>query len=118
LDDEARQNPVVPNHRRQTGASSKDGSKKPSAPVLPDRRLPYKLIAAAMAEWARTQARDNPTMKHLIAISRFFGVPPTYFFPDDCLDENAIPAELAAALGDDQVRVLALRAVGLSTSAW
>jgi transcriptional regulator with XRE-family HTH domain len=62
----------------------------------------------------RTGKRDNPTMKHLIAISRFFGVPPTYFLPDDCLDENAIPAELAAALGDDQVRVLALRAVGLS----
>jgi transcriptional regulator with XRE-family HTH domain len=62
----------------------------------------------------RTGKRDNPTMKHLIAISRFFGVPPTYFFPDDCLNENAIPAELAAALGDDQVRVMALRAAGLS----
>lgn len=62
----------------------------------------------------RTGKRNNPTMKHLVAISRFFGVPPTYFFPDDCLDENAIPAELAAALGDDQVRVMALRAAGLS----
>ena len=62
----------------------------------------------------RTGKRDNPTMKHLIAISRFFGVPPTYFFPDDCLDENAVPAELAAALGDDQVRIMALRAAGLS----
>jgi transcriptional regulator with XRE-family HTH domain len=62
----------------------------------------------------RTGKRDNPTMKHLIAISRFFGVPPTYFFPDDCLDENAVPAELTAALGDDQVRVMALRAAGLS----
>jgi transcriptional regulator with XRE-family HTH domain len=62
----------------------------------------------------RTGQRDNPTMKHLIAIARFFTVPPTYFFPDDALDENAVPAELMAALGDAQVRVMALRAAGLS----
>jgi transcriptional regulator with XRE-family HTH domain len=62
----------------------------------------------------RTGQRDNPTMKHLIAIARFFAVPPTYFFPDDTLDENAVPAELAAALGDAQVREMALRAAGLS----
>ena len=62
----------------------------------------------------RTGQRDNPTMKHLIAIARFFAVPPTYFFPDDSLDENAVPAELAAALGDAQVREMALRAAGLS----
>jgi transcriptional regulator with XRE-family HTH domain len=62
----------------------------------------------------RTGQRDNPTMKHLIAIARFFAVPPTYFFPDDTLDENAVPAELMAALGDAQVRVMALRAAGLS----
>lgn len=62
----------------------------------------------------RTGQRDNPTMKHLIAIARFFGVPPTYFFPDDSLDENAVPAELTAALGDEKVREMALQAAGLS----
>jgi transcriptional regulator with XRE-family HTH domain len=62
----------------------------------------------------RTGQRDNPTMKHLIAIARFFAVPPTCFFPDDSLDENAVPAELTAALGDAQVREMALRAAGLS----
>jgi hypothetical protein len=30
-------------------------------------------------------------MKHLIAIARFFGVPPTYFFPDDAMRQDAIP---------------------------
>jgi transcriptional regulator with XRE-family HTH domain len=49
----------------------------------------------------RTGQRDNPTMKHLIAIARFFGVPPTYFFPDDAMRQDAVPAELAAALSDD-----------------
>jgi hypothetical protein len=62
----------------------------------------------------RTGKRDNPTMKHLIAIARFFAVPPTYFFPDDSLGENAVPAELTAALGDEKVREMALRAAGLS----
>ena len=62
----------------------------------------------------RTGQRDNPTMKHLIAIVRFFGVPPTYFFPDDAMRQDAVPAELAAALSDDKVRDMALRAAGLS----
>jgi transcriptional regulator with XRE-family HTH domain len=62
----------------------------------------------------RTGQRDNPTMKHLVAIARFFGVPPTYFFPDAAMLEDAVPAELAAALSDDKVREMALRAAGLS----
>lgn len=62
----------------------------------------------------RTGQRDNPTMKHLIAIARFFGVSPTYFFPDDVMEQDPVPAELAAALKDDKVREMALRAAGLS----
>lgn len=62
----------------------------------------------------RTGERDNPTMKHLIAIARFFGVSPTYFFPDDAMQQDAVPAELTAALSDDKVREMALRAAGLS----
>jgi len=62
----------------------------------------------------RTGQRDNPTMKHIIAIARFFGVPPTYFFPDDTMQQGAVPAHLAAALSDDKVREMALRAAGLS----
>jgi transcriptional regulator with XRE-family HTH domain len=62
----------------------------------------------------RTGQRDNPTMKHLIAIARFFGVPPTYFFPDDTVEQDAVPAEVVAALSDDKVRDMALRAAGLS----
>jgi transcriptional regulator with XRE-family HTH domain len=61
----------------------------------------------------RTGRRDNPTMKHLIAISRFFRVPPTYFFPEDTA-RDTMPAELMAALSDDNVREMTLRAAGLS----
>ena len=73
-----------------------------------------KVVSGTYLWLLRTGQRDNPTMKHLIAIARFFAVPPTYFFPDDSLEENAIPADLAAALGDAQVREMALRAAGLS----
>jgi transcriptional regulator with XRE-family HTH domain len=62
----------------------------------------------------RTGQRDNPTMKHLVAMARFFGVPPTYFFPDDVAQRDAVPAEVVAALSDDRVREMALRAAGLS----
>jgi transcriptional regulator with XRE-family HTH domain len=62
----------------------------------------------------RTGQRDNPTMRHLIAIARFFGVPPAYFFPDDTAGQGAVPAEVVAALSDDKVREMTLRAAGLS----
>ena len=62
----------------------------------------------------RTGRRDNPTYKHLIAISRFFGVSPMYFFDEPETDRSAIPAEVAVVLQDDRVRDLALRAAGLS----
>jgi transcriptional regulator with XRE-family HTH domain len=73
-----------------------------------------KMISGTYLWLLRTGQRDNPTMKHLIAIARFFSLPPTYFFPDDSLEEHAVPADLAAALGDAQVREMALRAAGLS----
>jgi hypothetical protein len=45
---------------------------------------------------------------------RFFGVPPTYFLQDDAMQRDGAPDELAAVLGDDKVREMALRAAGLS----
>jgi transcriptional regulator with XRE-family HTH domain len=73
-----------------------------------------KVVSGTYLWLLRTGQRDNPTMKHLIAIARFFGVPPTYFFPDDAMQQDALPAGLAAALSDDKVREMALRAAGLS----
>jgi hypothetical protein len=58
--------------------------------------------------------RDNPTYKHLLALSRFFGVSPMYFFPEEDAARGAVPADAALALKDDAVREIALRAAGLS----
>lgn len=72
------------------------------------------VISATYLWQLKTGRRDNPTYKHLIALSRFFGVSPAYFFDEMETERGAIPAEVALALKDDAVRDLALRAAGLS----
>lgn len=57
----------------------------------------------------RTGDKDNPTIKHLRALARFFGVPVEYFTNDDVT--AAVDRELATltALRELQVRTVALR---------
>ena len=73
-----------------------------------------RVVSATYLWLLRTGERDNPTLKHLTAIARFFGVPPTYFLPDATSAGAPLPVEVVAALTDDKVRDLALRAAGLS----
>jgi transcriptional regulator with XRE-family HTH domain len=72
------------------------------------------VISATYLWQLRTGRRDNPTYRHLIALSRFFGVSPMYFFDDAELARGAVPPEVAAAVKDDDIREIALRAAGLS----
>jgi transcriptional regulator with XRE-family HTH domain len=62
----------------------------------------------------RTGRRDNPTYKVVAGLAEFFGVSPTYFFEDTAVERGAMPPEVVAALQDDAVRDIALRAAGLS----
>ncbi len=62
----------------------------------------------------RTGRKDNPTYKVLIGLAGFFGVSPTYFFEDGAVERGVLPPEVVAALQDDAVRDIALRAAGLS----
>lgn len=73
-----------------------------------------RVVSATYLWLLRTGQRDNPTLKHLTALAKFFGVPPVYFLTDDSTQEQELPAEVVAALTDDKVRELALRAAGLS----
>jgi transcriptional regulator with XRE-family HTH domain len=97
--------------------------------VHPATRKPYTPadVAVAMNEAAgervtsgtylwqlRTGRKDNPTYKVLIGLADFFGVSPTYFFDDTTVEKGVLPPELVAALRDDAVRDIALRAAGLS----
>jgi transcriptional regulator with XRE-family HTH domain len=72
------------------------------------------VISATYVWQLRTGKRDNPTRRHLSALAAFFGVSPMYFFDDQEAGRDAVPAELIAALKDDAVREVALRAAGLS----
>lgn len=62
----------------------------------------------------RTGRRDNPTYKVILGLADFFGVSPTYFFDDHVVARGVMPPEVVAALQDDAVRDIALRAAGLS----
>ena len=72
-----------------------------------------RVVSATYLWLLRTGERSNPTLRHLLAIARFFGVPPVYFLDTDA-DREGLPAEVIAALADDNIRDLALRAAGLS----
>lgn len=71
-------------------------------------------ISATYLWQLRNGKRDNPTMRHLEALSAFFGVPPTYFFDDAAAAAIDSELQLLASLRDASVRQLALRASGLS----
>src|SRR3954452_24806503 len=71
-------------------------------------------ISATYLWQLRKGLRDNPTKRHLEALSSFFGGPPSYFFDKDTPPQADAECELLAARRDPQVRRLATRAVGLS----
>ncbi|WP_410597077.1 XRE family transcriptional regulator [Amycolatopsis sp. lyj-23] len=66
----------------------------------------------------RKRKRDNPTIKHVEGLAKFFGVPVNYFFDDDVTDRvNQQLRELAAEqerlkanAGDEEAQRIAMRA--------
>lgn len=62
----------------------------------------------------RKGQRDNPTLRHLTALARFFGVPPAYFFDDSVTSDVNAELALLTALRDTGVKEVALRAAGVS----
>ncbi|WIV58006.1 XRE family transcriptional regulator [Amycolatopsis nalaikhensis] len=66
----------------------------------------------------RKRKRDNPTIKHVEGLARFFGVPVNYFFDDDVTDRvdqqlRDLAAEqerLKANAGDQEAQRIAMRA--------
>ncbi|WJV47749.1 XRE family transcriptional regulator [Streptomyces flavofungini] len=64
----------------------------------------------------RTGQRDNPTKRHLEALAAFFRVPAAYFFDDVAADRIDAQLALASALGNADVRDIALRAMSMDDS--
>lgn len=57
----------------------------------------------------RKGQRDNPTKRNLEALAAFFEVSPAYFFDDERSEQIRAQMDLAAALRDNDIRVVALR---------
>lgn len=98
------------------------------AEVVPAGRGPYLTEEVARAITAadtpisgsyiwmlRKGQRDNPTLRHLEGLARFFGVPPAYFCDDEITDTVNAELALLVALRDVQVQRVALRSAGLSS---
>jgi transcriptional regulator with XRE-family HTH domain len=91
-----------------------------------DREFSYEEVAAAVREaggptisgtyiaMLRKGVRDNPTLRHLEALARFFGVPAAYFHDEEVTRRIDSELELLVALRDAGVKSIALRAAGLS----
>ncbi len=71
-------------------------------------------ISASYLWLLRTGKKDNPTLRHVEALARYFGVAPGHFFADGLTDAVTKDAEGLAALRLPEVRRLAVRAAGLS----
>jgi transcriptional regulator with XRE-family HTH domain len=72
-------------------------------------------ISRAYLSYLRNGNRDNPTLQHLEALARFFGVTAAYFFDDGVAAETEAQLEIVAALRDAGIRSIALRAAELSS---
>ena len=72
-------------------------------------------VSATYIWQLRKGLRDNPTKKHLEALSSFFGVSPACFLDDQAAARVDGELALLSAIRDASVRQIALRASGLST---
>ncbi|MGW3848966.1 Secondary metabolite protein [Streptomyces fagopyri] len=73
-------------------------------------------ISASAIQQLRTGTNSNPKMQTIRALAGFFGVNPGYFFDEEVAERQRAEIHLVAAMRDQEVRRVALRANGLSTS--
>ncbi|MDW4911727.1 helix-turn-helix domain-containing protein, partial [Streptomyces sp. ADMS] len=73
-------------------------------------------ISASAIQQLRTGTNTNPKMQTIRALAGFFGVPPGYFFDEEVAERTRAEIQVVAAMRDREVRRVALRANGLSTS--
>jgi transcriptional regulator with XRE-family HTH domain len=73
-------------------------------------------ISASAIQQLRTGTNTNPKMQTIRALAGFFGVNPGYFFDEEEAERQRAEIQLVTAMRDQDVRRVALRANGLSTS--
>ncbi|MEU5655072.1 helix-turn-helix domain-containing protein [Streptomyces sp. NPDC047737] len=73
-------------------------------------------ISASAIQQLRTGTNTNPKMQTIRALAGFFGVSPGYFFDEAEAERQRAEIQVVAAMLDQGVRRVALRANGLSAS--
>lgn len=73
-------------------------------------------ISASAIQQLRAGTNTNPKMQTIRALAGFFGVNPGYFFDEEEAERQRAEIQVVAAMRDQGVRRVALRANGLSTS--
>lgn len=73
-------------------------------------------ISASAIQQLRTGTNTNPKMQTIRALAAFFGVSPGYFFDEEEAERQRAEIQVVAAMRDQSVRRVALRANGLSAS--
>lgn len=71
-------------------------------------------VTASAIQQLRTGAKRNPTRHTIKALADFFGVPAGYFVDSAAAERTKAEIGLLAAMRDQDVRKVALRANGLS----
>ncbi|MFD5109007.1 MULTISPECIES: Secondary metabolite protein [unclassified Streptomyces] len=73
-------------------------------------------ISASAIQQLRTGVNKNPKRDTIRALAGFFGVEPSYFFDEGEAERQRAEIQLLAAMRDQDVRRIALRANGLSAA--
>lgn len=73
-------------------------------------------ISASAIQQLRSGTNTNPKMQTIRGLAGFFGVNPGYFFDEEEAERQRAEIQVVAAMRDQGVRRVALRANGLSTS--
>lgn len=101
-----------------------DIMRRPTQPVLSNAAAAEAIraktgvsISAAYLWQLRTGVKSNPTVAHLRAIARFFGVAPSYLIDPGIDPDIDAQLNLLEAMRDAGVRDLAVRASGLTPQA-
>jgi transcriptional regulator with XRE-family HTH domain len=73
-------------------------------------------ISPSAIQQLRTAINTNPKLRTIKMLAGFFGVPSAYFFNEEVAEKTRAEIRVIAAMQNQGVRRVALRANGLSTS--
>jgi transcriptional regulator with XRE-family HTH domain len=71
-------------------------------------------VSPAYVWQLRTGVKDNPKMRHLQALARFFEVSPAYFFDEELAEFSDGRARVLAAARSERLRRISTTLLGLS----